>query len=771
MRATVKLLGCLFSFTAVYVVLGVSIGEAFGAPFGALAAVGAPVCGYLAVRMTERLRRMGGAIEGFRWAGGKGPLVASVRSRPCGGGRCRPPGPGPDRSWARVGGRRDRQPATVLDERRTACHHGMRDVHAHRPRNSSLPDGERHIAFARNLLSRNGQGVFCWPASAAGRPPDPDQTSTTTHRGSITDEHRSRTPNRTRAPATGPVAGWPCPVTSPPCPSTSTGPIARSPCPTGPGPTAQFTAAPRWASVDLRDGNQALVDPMDPERKLRLFNTLVDIGFKEIEVGFPSASQTDFDFQRQIIDEGLIPDDVTIQVLVQCREELIERTFESLVGAPRAIVHFYNSTSELQRRVVFGLDRAGIIDIAVNAATLCKKFETSVPGTDIRYEYSPESFTGTEPDFAVEICEAVMAVIEPTPERPIIINLPNTVEMYGPNVYADVIEWFGRTIANRDSIILSLHPHNDRGTAVAAAELAVLAGADRVEGTLFGNGERTGNVDVVTLAMNLFSQGIDPALDFSDIDRVRRVAEFATRMPVHPRHPYAGDLVYTAFSGSHQDAIKKGFAAIGDDYDHWEVPYLPIDPSHTGRTYEAIIQVNSQSGKGGVAYVMDTEHGLDLPRRLQVEFSKAVQAVTEDSGTVIRPGEMWDVFSRTYLADEAGVRLIGSEMTTGARRTTVTAQLLVDGEPRTVMGEGNGPIDALVGALRTELGVDFEVKDYSEHALTAGSGASAVAYVEAEGPDGSTWWGVGMDSSILDASLHAVVSAANRARSGKTEPA
>ncbi len=529
-------------------------------------------------------------------------------------------------------------------------------------------------------------------------------------------------------------------------------------------PDRQTTVAPQWASVDLRDGNQALVDPMDSERKLKLFQALVAIGFKEIEVGFPSASQTDYDFQREIIEGGLIPDDVTIQVLVQCREELIERTFESLQGAKRAIVHFYNSTSTLQRRVVFGLDRPGIVEIATNAARLCKKFESTLPDTDIRYEYSPESFTGTEPEFAVEICEAVMDVIQPTPERPIIINLPNTVEMYGPHVYADVIEWFGRTVRDRDSIVLSLHPHNDRGTAVAAAELAVLAGADRVEGTLFGNGERTGNVDVVTLAMNLFSQGVDPALDFGDIDKVRRVAEFATRMPVHPRHPYAGDLVYTAFSGSHQDAIKKGFEAIGDEYDHWEVPYLPIDPSHTGRTYEAIIQVNSQSGKGGVAYIMDTEHGLDLPRRLQVEFSKRVQEVTEDSGTVIQPGEMWDVFSRTYLPDEAGVRLLGSEMTTGRGRTTVTAQLLVDGEPRTVMGEGNGPIDALVGALRADLGVAFEVKDYSEHALTSGSGASAVAYVEAEGEDGATWWGVGMASSILDASLAAVVSAADRGR-------
>ncbi|HVX21843.1 MAG TPA: 2-isopropylmalate synthase [Acidimicrobiales bacterium] len=529
-------------------------------------------------------------------------------------------------------------------------------------------------------------------------------------------------------------------------------------------PDRQLTKAPRWASVDLRDGNQALVDPMDPPRKLALFRTLVEVGFKEIEVGFPSASQTDYDFQRQIIEEDLIPDDVEIQVLVQCREELIERTFESLRGARRAVVHFYNSTSELQRRVVFGLDRAGITDIAVNAARLCKKFESTLPGTDVRYEYSPESFTGTEPDFAVEICEAVMDVIEPTPDRPMILNLPATVEMYTPNVYADVLEWFGRTIKHRDSIVLSVHPHNDRGTAVAAAELAQLAGVDRVEGTLFGNGERTGNVDVVTLAMNLFAQGVDPGLDFSDIEKVRRVAEHATRMPVHPRHPYAGDLVYTAFSGSHQDAIKKGMAAIGDDYARWEVPYLPIDPKHTGRTYEAIIQVNSQSGKGGVAYVMDTEHGLDLPRRLQVEFSKQVQAVTEASGTVIRPAEMWEVFTDTYLPDDAGIRLIGSEVTTGGGRTTVVAQLLVDGQHRTVTGQGNGPIDAMVAALGAELGVRFGVKDYTEHALTEGAGASAVAYVEAEGPDGSTWWGVGMDSSILDASLSAVVSAANRAR-------
>jgi 2-isopropylmalate synthase len=527
----------------------------------------------------------------------------------------------------------------------------------------------------------------------------------------------------------------------------------------------QLTAAPLWCSVDLRDGNQALIDPMDPPRKLKFFETLIGMGFKEIEVGFPAASQPDFDFIRQIIEEDRIPDDVIIQVLVQCRPELIERTFEAIAGARQAIVHFYNSTSTLQRRVVFGLDRDGITDIATSAARLVKKFEATVPGTMVTYEYSPESFTGTEPDYAVEICAAVMDVIEPATDRKMIINLPNTVEMYGPNTYADVIEWFGRHIPNRDAIVLSVHPHNDRGTAVAAAELAQLAGADRVEGTLFGNGERTGNVDVVTLALNLFSQGVDPRLDLHDIDALRRVAEYCNRLPVHPRHPYAGDLVYTAFSGSHQDAIKKGMDALPGDYATWEVPYLPIDPKHVGRTYEAIIRVNSQSGKGGVAYLMDTEHGLDLPRALQMEFSKEVQAVTEASGTEIKSGELWDVFARTYLPDDAGIRLLSTEVSSGGEKgTSVAAQVLVDGHHRTIMGQGNGPVAALVNGLRTELGLEVSVEDYHEHALTAGSEASAVAYIQATGPDGRRTWGVGMDSSILDASLQAVISAANRLR-------
>ena len=525
-----------------------------------------------------------------------------------------------------------------------------------------------------------------------------------------------------------------------------------------------LTAAPQWCSVDLRDGNQALIDPMDPARKLKFFETLVGMGFKEIEVGFPAASQPDFDFIRQIIEEDRIPDDVTIQVLVQCRPELIERTYESIAGARQAIVHFYNSTSSLQRRVVFGLDKGGIVDIATNAARLVRKHEESVPGTAVTYEYSPESFTGTEPEFAVEICAAVMDVLEPAPDRKMILNLPNTVEMYGPNTYADVIEWFGRHIPGRDSIVLSVHPHNDRGTAVAAAELAQLAGADRVEGTLFGNGERTGNVDVVTLALNLFTQGVDPRLDLHDIDHLRRVAEHCNRLPVHPRHPYAGDLVYTAFSGSHQDAIKKGMDALPDDYAAWEVPYLPIDPKHVGRTYEAIIRVNSQSGKGGVAYLMDAEHGLDLPRALQIEFSKQVQAVTEASGTEIKPGELWDVFARTYLPDDAGIRLISSEVSSGEKGTAVVAQVLVDGQHRTISGQGNGPVAALVNGLRSELGLEVAVEDYHEHSLTAGSEASAVAYVQATGTNGDRTWGVGMDSSILNASLEAVISAANRLR-------
>ena len=527
-------------------------------------------------------------------------------------------------------------------------------------------------------------------------------------------------------------------------------------------PSRQFSEAPRWCSVDLRDGNQALIDPMDPDRKMALFDLLVELGFKEIEVGFPSASQTDFDFMRQIIEENRIPDDVTIQVLVQCREDLIRRTYESIQGAKNVIVHFYNSTSSLQRRVVFDLDRQGIVDIATHAAALCVELEATIPETTITYEYSPESFTGTEPEYAVEICEAVMDVIQPTPQRPLILNLPATVEHYSPNLYADVIEWFCRTIKDRESVVVSLHPHNDRGTGVAAAELGILAGADRVEGTLFGNGERTGNVDIVTLALNLFSQGVDPELKLTDIEKVRRIAEYATRLPVHPRHPYAGDLVYTAFSGSHQDAIKKGMADIGEDYDHWEVPYLPIDPKDTGRTYEAIIRVNSQSGKGGVAYLMDAEHGLDLPRQLQVEFSRTVQKVTEESGTEIKPDALWDVFEATYLPEDAALRLLSSEVTTGGGKTTVFAQMLINGDHLTIKGEGNGPIDAMIAGLRGELGISFEVKNYSEHALTSGSSASAVAYIEAEGANGETWWGVGMDSSILDASLQAVVSAANR---------
>jgi 2-isopropylmalate synthase len=452
---------------------------------------------------------------------------------------------------------------------------------------------------------------------------------------------------------------------------------------------------------------------------------------------------------------------VTIQVLVQCRPELIHRTYECLKGARQAIVHFYNSTSILQRRVVFGLDKPGIVDIAVNAARLCRKLEDTIPETRVLYEYSPESYTGTEVEFAVEICEAVMDVIEPAPDRKIVLNLPATVEMYTPNLYADTIEWFLRKISRRDRVVLSLHPHNDRGCAVAATELGVLAGADRVEGTLFGNGERTGNVDVVTLAMNLFAQGIDPELDIADIDALRRVAEYCNRLPVHPRHPYVGDLVYTAFSGSHQDAIKKGMEALPRDYAVWEVPYLPIDPKHVGRSYEAVIRVNSQSGKGGVAYIMKAEHGFDLPRRLQIEFSKTIQAITEDTGTEITPAAMWEAFRARYLPEAAPYELLDHELVSeGAKdRTRLTAHLKAHGKTRTVTGTGNGPIAAFVDGLRRELSVEFDVVDYAEHALGQGADATAVAYVEtAHGADSSLQWGVGVHPNIITASLMAVLS-------------
>ena len=527
-------------------------------------------------------------------------------------------------------------------------------------------------------------------------------------------------------------------------------------------PNRVIEHAPRWCSVDLRDGNQALIDPMDPVRKRHMFDVLVKMGFKEIEVGFPSASQPDFDFIRQLIDDDVIPDDVMIQVLVQCRQELLERTYECIAGAPRAIVHFYNSTNPLQREVVFGLDKAGIVDIATGAARLARKLEDTVPEVDVHYEYSPESFTLTEPDFAVEICERVMDVVEPTADRPLILNLPATVECYSANVYGDVIEWFGRTIRDRDAIVLSLHPHNDRGTATAAAEFGIMAGADRVEGTLFGNGERTGNLDLVNVAMNLFAQGVDPELDISDIDALRRTAEYCNRLPVHPRHPYAGDLVYTSFSGSHQDAIKKGFEALPDDYQRWGVPYLPIDPKHVGRSYEAVIRVNSQSGKGGVAYVMKAEHKLDLPRRLQIEFSRVVQQLTEAEGGEVSAETIWRVFNAEYLAPDDRLRLNSVHTSAAAgEHDALTVNVYIDGEPHALHGQGNGPIAAFVDAL-SGLEVDVRVLDYTEHALSSGDDAQAAAYVECA-VGGQVLWGVGVDPNIVTASLCAVLSAVNRA--------
>jgi len=533
-------------------------------------------------------------------------------------------------------------------------------------------------------------------------------------------------------------------------------------------PSRVIDRAPTWCSVDLRDGNQALVDPMDVHRKRRLFNLLVSAGFKEIEVGFPASSQPDFDFVRMLIEEDLVPEDVTIQVLTQARGELIERTYESLAGARRAIMHLYNSTSTLQRRVVFGLDRAGIVGIAVEGARLVKKLAADRAGSDLTFEYSPESFTGTELDFVKEISEAVIDVWQPTPDHRMILNLPATVEMSTPNIYADQIEWCDRHIDHRDSWILSVHPHNDRGSAVAAAELAVMAGAERIEGTLFGNGERTGNVDLITLALNLFTQGVEPGLDISDIDEMRRVVESCNQLPVHPRHPYAGELVYTAFSGSHQDAIKKGMDAAQRAHDEaWAVPYLPIDPHDVGRTYEAIIRVNSQSGKGGVAYIMKTERHLDLPRRLQIEFMQVIQQITDASGKEITPEEIWLAFQWTYLNPETSLELVEHQTvdhrhTGQAAATDLTAVVRIDGVEQTISGRGNGPIAAFTDALARECGIRLRILDYAEHAVDAGSDATAAAYVEAADETGAVAWGVGLDPNILTASLRAVVSAASR---------
>ncbi|MCA3264421.1 MAG: 2-isopropylmalate synthase [Azospirillum sp.] len=536
-------------------------------------------------------------------------------------------------------------------------------------------------------------------------------------------------------------------------------------------PNRVLDKAPAWCSVDLRDGNQALVEPMGPERKRRMFELLCRLGFKEIEVGFPAASQTDFDFVRQIIEEKLVPDDVTIQVLTQARDELIERTFQSIKGAKRAIVHLYNSTSTVQRRVVFGLDRPGIVKIAVDGTKTVKRLVPTVPETEVVLQYSPESFTQTELDFAKEICEAVMDVWGPTPARKMIFNLPATVEAALPNVYADQIEWFARNVKNRDSYVLSLHPHNDRGTGVAAAELGVLAGADRVEGTLFGNGERTGNVDVVNLALNLFSQGVDPKLDLRDVKEIVRTVEYCNQLPVHPRHPYGGELVFTAFSGSHQDAIKKGLAAQAkSNTGLWEVPYLPVDPADIGRSYEAVIRVNSQSGKGGIAYLLETDYGLELPRRLQIEFAQVVQRLTDATGKELSAKDIFGAFTGEYLE---GGKFAFVEHTTlptgkaGAERR-IEARLRIDGKETALSGEGNGPIAAYVDALSKAAGVPIDVVDYREHAITGGDGgrngakAKAAAYVEAKVGD-KTLFGVGIDANIVTASLKAVTSAANRA--------
>ena len=542
-------------------------------------------------------------------------------------------------------------------------------------------------------------------------------------------------------------------------------------------PTKTITKAPKWCSVDLRDGNQALIDPMDSNRKLAMFKLLVQMGYKEIEVGFPAASQTDFDFIRKIIEDGLIPDDVIIQVLTQAREPLIKRTFESIKGAKQAIVHLYNSTSTLQRRVVFGQDKAGIKKIATDGAKICAELIPTVSGTKVSFEYSPESYTGTELEFALEVCNAVNDVWKPTPNWKTIMNLPATVEMATPNIYADSIEWMSRNLNNRDSVVLSLHPHNDRGTGVAAAELAYLAGADRIEGTLFGNGERTGNVCLITLGLNLLSHGIDPQIDFSDIDHVRRTVEYCNQLRIPERHPYGGDLVFTAFSGSHQDAIKKGFEHLEKDAKTagktkeqitWAVPYLPIDPKDIGRSYEAVVRVNSQSGKGGVAYLMKSEHHLDLPRRLQIEFSQIIQGKTDSEGGEVTPAQMWQVFEDEYLPAKENqwgrFRLSGMSQSSHLDEDVkLTIDLLDNGQSKQLSGTGNGPIAALLTILNNyESTLDLRVLDYYEHAMSAGGDAKAAAYLECE-IAGKIFWGVGIDPSTTTASLKAVVSAVNRA--------
>lgn len=543
-------------------------------------------------------------------------------------------------------------------------------------------------------------------------------------------------------------------------------------------PEKVITKAPRWCAVDLRDGNQSLIDPMDTDRKLAMFKLLVEMGYKEIEVGFPSASATDFNFVRTLIEDKHIPDDVTIQVLVQCREHLIEKTFESIVGAKNVIVHFYNSTSVLQRKVVFKQDEEGILEIALNGARLCKKYEEQLAqGVNVTYEYSPESFTGTELEFAVRVCNAVSDELEVGPGRELIVNLPATVEMATPNVYADSVEWMHRNLKNREHIVLSLHPHNDRGTGVAAAELGYMAGADRIEGCLFGNGERTGNVDLVTLGLNLYTQGIDPEIDFSNIDRIRETAEYCNQLKVHERSPYGGDLVYTAFSGSHQDAIKKGFeamekeaAAQGKSIDDlvWEVPYLPIDPRDVGRTYEAVIRVNSQSGKGGVAYLLKKDYGLDLPRRAQVEFSSLVQARTDAEGGEITSQLLWDCFTDEYLPASdpqkrwGRFRIENLNIESVAEGTTLLkVGLTIGGRTFQKSAEGNGPIDAMKKIFESE-GIDLRVMDYTEHTLSSSSNAQAASYIEAA-VGSRVLWGIGIDSSTTWASLKALTSAVNRA--------